>query len=51
MAGRATLQVSVEDSGALPRGARRRVAAVPGVHARSLAVVATAFTTGEPRES
>ncbi|MBX3023939.1 ABC transporter permease [bacterium] len=51
MAGRATLQVAVEDAGAFPEALADEVAAVDGV-AQVLAVVsATAFTVTDPPEA
>jgi hypothetical protein len=51
MAGRATLEVSVEDSGAFPESLAAEVAAVEGVRQVVAMVSATAFTTTDPPES
>ena len=51
MAGRATLEVSVEDSGAFPESLAGEVAAVEGVRQVVAMVSATAFTTTDPPES
>ena len=51
MAGRATLQVAVEDSGAFPEALAGAVAAVDGVQQVVAVVSATAFTVGETPEA
>lgn len=51
MAGRATLQVTVEDSGAFPETLAGAVAAVDGVTRVVAVVTATAFTTTAPPEA
>lgn len=51
MAGRASLQVSVEDSGLFPEVLADDVSAVPGVERAVAVVVATAFTTGAQAQS
>ncbi|MFN8644165.1 MAG: ABC transporter permease [Candidatus Binatia bacterium] len=51
MAGRATLQVTVEDSGAFPESLAADVGAVAGVRQVVAVVTATAFTVGDPAEA
>ncbi len=51
MAGRATLQVRVEESGAFPEALADAVGAVPGVRQVVAVVTATAFTTGPAPEA
>lgn len=51
MAGRATLQVAVEDSGAFPETLAGEVAAVAGVRQVVAVVTAAAFTVDDPPES
>jgi putative ABC transport system permease protein len=51
MAGRATLQVAVADSGAFPEALAGEVAAVAGVRRAVAVVSATAFTVADPPEA
>lgn len=51
MAGRATLEVAVEDSGAFPEALAGEVAGVDGVRQVVAVVAATAFTVADPPEA